>query len=227
MAALPSSCPAALTLVMGLQLLPLLPAGQARPIRGGVGGPASGAGVRPGAGWVAPGAGVTPAPGLGAGGVGGPASGAGVRPGAGWGAPGVGLTRAPAAAYGAAAYHPGWAAGGYWAARPWPYGWYGARPLAWWGTAALASTAAVTSAVDAAAAQQTVWITVPQTALQLNYASVQPTADGSVRFTYLAAGASFSATGDCRHGLLNGTAVQGDSAQLLHSACQVAYATGS
>ena len=207
-------------------LLPLPPAAQARPIRGGVGGPASGAGVRPGAGWGAPGAGLTPAPGVGAGGLGGPASGAGVRPGAGWGAPGVGLTRAPAAAYGAAVYHPGWAAGGYWAARPWAYGWYGARPLAWWGTAALASTAAVTSAVDAAAAQQTVWITVPQTALQLNYASVQAVGDGGVRFTYLAAGASFSATGDCRQGLLNGTTAQGDSAQLLHAACQVAYGAG-
>ena len=206
--------------------LPLLPVAQARPIRGGVGGPASGAGVRPGAGWGAPGAGLTPAPGLGAGGLGGPTSGAGVRPGAGWGAPGVGLTRAPAAAYGAAAYHPGWAAGGYWAARPWTTGWYGARPLAWWGAATLASTAALTSAVDAAAAQQTVWITVPQTALQLNYASVQAVGDGGVRFTYVAAGSSFSATGDCRNGLVNGTPAQGESAQLLHAACQVAYGAG-
>ena len=160
------------------------------------------------------------------GGVGGPASGAGVRPGAGWGAPGVGLTRAPAAAYGAAAYHPGWAAGGYWAARPWTTGWYGVRPLAWWGPAAAVSTAAVVSAVDAAAAQQTVWITVPETVLQLNYASVQAVGDGGVRFTYLAGGASFSASGDCRNGLLNGTAAQGDSAQLLHAACQVAYGAG-
>ena len=80
--------------------------------------------------------------------------------------------------------------------------------------------------MDAAAAQQTVWITVPQTALQLNYASVQAVGDGGVRFTYLAAGASFSATGDCRQGLLNGTTAQGDSAQLLHAACQVAYGAG-
>jgi hypothetical protein len=139
----------------------------------------------------------------------------------------VGLTRAPGAAYGAAVYHPGWAAGGYWAARPWPTGWYGARPLAWWGAAAAASTAAVTSAVDAAAAQQTVWITVPQTALQLNYASVQAVGDAGVRFTYRAAGASLSATGDCRNGVLNGSAAQGDRAQLLHAACQVAYGAGS
>jgi hypothetical protein len=221
-----------LTASLAAAQLALLPPGpplqvQARPVRGGVGGPASGAGVRPGAGWGAPGAGLTPAPGVGAGGVGGPASGAGVRPGAGWGAPGVGLTRAPAAAYGAAVYHPGWAGGGYWAARPWPYGWYGARPLAWWGAAAVAtSTAAVTRAVDAATAAQTVWIAVPQTALQLNYASVQAVGDGGVRFSYLAAGGSYSASGDCRNGLVNGTAAQGDAAQLLHAACQVAYGAG-
>ena len=65
---------------------------QAQLLRGGVGGPASGAGVLPGAGLgqagpglVRPGA-VAPA----AGGVGGPASGAGVLPGAGLGRPGLG-----------------------------------------------------------------------------------------------------------------------------------------
>lgn len=199
---------------------------EARPIRGGVGGPASGAGVRPGAGWGAPGAGLTPRPGVGAGGIGGPASGAGVRPGAGWGAPGVGLTRAPAAAYGAAVYHPGWAGGGYWGARPWTTGWYGAAPLAWWGTAAVVGTAAVTSAVNAAAAQQTVWIVVPQTGLQLNYASVTAVGNGGVSFTYQSNGLSQGASGDCRGGLLNGVPAAGDGAQLLNAACQVAYGSG-
>lgn len=160
------------------------------------------------------------------GGVGGPASGAGVRPGAGWGAPGVGLTRAPAAAYGAAVYHPGWAGGGYWGARPWTTGWYGAAPLAWWGTAAVVGTAAVTSAVNAAAAQQTVWIVVPQTSLQLNYASVTAVGNGGVSFTYQSNGLSQAASGDCRGGLLNGVPAAGDGAQLLNAACQVAYGSG-
>ena len=160
------------------------------------------------------------------GGVGGPASGAGVRPGAGWGAPGVGLTRAPVAAYGAAVYHPGWAGGGYWGARPWTTGWYGAAPLAWWGTAAVVGTAAVTSAVNAAAAQQTVWIVVPQTGLQLNYASVTAVGNGGVSFTYQSNGLSQAASGDCRGGLLNGVPAAGDGAQLLNAACQVAYGSG-
>ena len=216
--------PRALLGLMALALAAVGPAAEARPIRGGVGGPASGAGVRPGAGWGAPGAGLTAAPGVAAPGLGAP--GAGVRPGAGWGAPGVGLTRAPAAAYGAAVYHPGWAAGGYWAARPWTTGWYGVRPAYWWGTAAVVSTAAVTAAVNAAVAQQTVWIVVPQTALQLNYASVQAVGASGVSFTYLAGGLSQSASGDCRSGLLNGMAAVGDAAQLLNAACQVAYGSG-
>jgi hypothetical protein len=65
---------------------------QARAVRGGVGGPASGAGVMPGAGFGQAGPGmVNPARPPAAGGVGGPASGAGVMPGAGFGQAGPGL----------------------------------------------------------------------------------------------------------------------------------------
>lgn len=67
----------------------------ARPNPGGLGGPASGAGVLPGAGLGAAGPGLYRRPGVGAGGVGGPASGAGVLPGAGVGEPGVGLEAGP------------------------------------------------------------------------------------------------------------------------------------
>jgi len=86
---------APLLLVIALGGLGGLSPAQAGPLRGGVGGPASGAGVLPGAGFgqAGPGlvnpAGVAPvAPA--AGGVGGPASGAGVLPGAGFGRPGLG-----------------------------------------------------------------------------------------------------------------------------------------
>lgn len=88
-------------MVSAALLLPSLagPEVQARPLAGGVGGPASGVGVRPGAGAGAAGAGLAPGVGLGApgvpatraaGGVGGPASGLGVRPGPGLGGLGVG-----------------------------------------------------------------------------------------------------------------------------------------
>ena len=96
---------------------------------GGFGRAGSGAGALPGAGLGAAGAGVTPRAGVGAGGIGTPASGAGALPGAGWGTAGVG--RPAAGAYGAGVWHGGWATGGYWATRPWPYGWYGTAPLAW------------------------------------------------------------------------------------------------
>jgi hypothetical protein len=208
---------APLTLALiGLPWLPL--AADARPVSGGFGGPASGVGVRPGAGFGRPGVGV--------GGVGGPASGGGVRPGAGWGAPGPGLTRAPAAAYGAAVYHPGWSNGGYWAARPWSYGWYGATPAAWAVTAGVASAAAITAAVNASAAASSTVIVVPSTPYQLNYATVVGLPNSQVRFSYLSGGLWLSATGDCQLGLVNGMAATGVSAQLLQAACSVAYGPG-
>jgi hypothetical protein len=83
-------------LALALGGLTAITAAQAGPLRGGVGGPASGAGVLPGAGFGQAGPGmVNPAGGVAqvapaAGGVGGPASGAGVLPGAGLGRPGLG-----------------------------------------------------------------------------------------------------------------------------------------
>jgi len=213
----PLSRLAPLTLALiGLPWLPL--AADARPVSGGFGSPASGAGVRAGAGFGRPGVGV--------GGVGGPYSGAGVRPGPGWGAPGPGLTRAPAAAYGAAVYHPGWNNGGYWAARPWSYGWYGATPAAWAVTAGVASAAAITAAVNASAAASSTVIVVPSTPYQLNYATVVGLPNSQVRFSYLSGGLWLSATGDCQLGLVNGMAATGVSAQLLQAACTVAYGPG-
>ncbi len=83
-------------LAIALGGLGAITAAQAGPLRGGIGGPASGAGVLPGAGFGQAGPGVVnPAGGLApvapaAGGVGGPASGAGVLPGASFGRPGLG-----------------------------------------------------------------------------------------------------------------------------------------
>ena len=200
---------------LALLCLPLLPLGAgARPNPGGIGGPASGLGVAPGAG-------------VGRAGVGVDRPGAGVRPGAGWGAPGPGLSRAPAAAYGAAVYHPAWNGSGYWAARPWGYGWYGATPLAWAAAAGVASTAAITAAVNASVAAASVVIVVPGTPYQLNYASVAGLPNSRVRFTYISAGLALTATGDCRMGLVDGLAATGVRALLLNAACTVAYGSGT
>lgn len=153
---------------------------------------------------------------MGAGGVGGPASGAGARPGAGWGAAGAGV-------YGGGVWHAGWANGGYWAARPWPCGWYGAAP---WGVAGLATAAAITSSVNAAAAQQSTVIVVPQTSYQLNYASVVAMEPDSVRFSWSGAGGTQQASGSCRQGTLNNVPATAANAQLLNAACVVAYGSG-
>ena len=142
-----------------------------------------------------------------------------MRPGAGWGAPGPGV-------YGGGAWHGSWASGGYWAARPWPYGWYGTAPVAW-GVAGMATAAAITSSVNAAAAQQSSVIVVPQTTYQLNYASVQANPPDSVSFSWSSASGVMAATGNCRQGTLNGSPATAANAHLLNAACTVAYGAGS
>jgi hypothetical protein len=118
-------------------------------------------------------------------------------------------------------YHPAWAGGGYWAARPWGYGWYGAAPVAW--AAGLATTAAIAASVNASVAASSTVIVVPGTPYQLNYASVVGLSNSRVRFTYINAGVVLTATGDCQMGLVDGLAATGVRAQLLNAACAVAY----
>ena len=166
---------------------------------------------------VWPGASALARPGLG-GGLGGPASGAGVRPGVGVGRPGPGV-------YGGGTWHASWAYGGYWAARPWPYGWYGTAPVAW-GVAGMATAAAITSAVNASAAQESTVIVVPQTGYQLNYASVKAIQPDSVAFTWVNGMVNQSASGNCRQGTLNGVPATAVNAHLLNAACVVAYGNG-
>ncbi|MFN5193000.1 MAG: hypothetical protein ACK5E6_01045, partial [Cyanobacteriota bacterium] len=168
---------------------------------------------------------------VGGGGIGRPGSGAGLQPGAGWGAPGAGLAPRPGVGapgrgvYGGGAWHAGWAYGGYWGARPWAYGWYGTAPLAW-GVAGMATAAAITSSVNAAANQQSTVIVVPQTGYQLNYASVKAVEPDGVTFLWSAASGSQSAFGNCRQGTLNGTPATAANAHLLNAACMVAYGQG-
>ncbi|MFT5338847.1 MAG: hypothetical protein ACI9IO_000578 [Cyanobium sp.] len=176
---------------------------------GGFGRAGSGAGALPGAGLGAAGAGVTPRAGVGAGGIGGPAV----------------VGRPAAGAYGAGVWHGGWATGGYWATRPWPYGWYGTAPLAW-GVAGMASAAAITNSVNAAAAQQSTVIVVPQTGFQLNYASVKAIEPDSVSFTWTNGALSQAASGNCRQGSLNGAPATAANANLLNAACVIAYGNG-
>jgi hypothetical protein len=105
-----------------------------------------------------------------------------------------------------------WATGGYWAGRPWAYGWYSTAPAAW-GVAGLATAAAITSSVNAAAAEESTVIVVPQTRYQLNYASVVALEPDSVRFSWNGAAGTQQATAA--------------NAQLLHAACVVAYGSGT
>jgi hypothetical protein len=91
----------------------------------------------------------------------------------------------------------------------------------------MASAAAITSAVDAAAAQQSTVVVVPQTGVQLNYASVKAIEPDGVAFSWSSGTTSQSAFGNCRQGTLNGVAATAANAHVLNAACVVAYGAGS
>jgi hypothetical protein len=131
-------------------------------------------------------------------------------------------------------FHPAWADGGYWRSRPWNAGWYRWTPATWgwwggnaaaWGLAGLATGVAITELVNAAAAQQSTVIVVPETNYALNYGSVEAVGTQGASFSYgLSGGATLHGAANCSQGLLDGqvpkTAAQ---AQLLNAVCQVAY----
>lgn len=133
-----------------------------------------------------------------------------------------------------AAVHPNWAGGGFWKARPWPTGWYRVNPTAWrwwgasaaaWGITGLAAADTITSAVNAAAAAQSSVILIPQTTMQLNYASVEAVGEHGASFLYSVDGSTELHGGaNCDLGLVDGQPPANSSeAQLLNAVCQIAY----
>ena len=129
-----------------------------------------------------------------------------------------------------------WRNGGYWGNRPWNHGWYGGwggwgwwgGSAAAWGIAGLATGAAITGLVDAAANNSSPVIVVPNTSYELNYGSVEAVGSAGVSFNYNVDGSALMGAANCQQGLLNGQ-VPGtpDQAQLLNAVCQVAYGSGS
>jgi hypothetical protein len=130
--------------------------------------------------------------------------------------------------------YPGWARPGWAAARPWSYGWYGgwATPAwGWWGARAaawgittLATASVINAAVNAAVQNQVTYIVVPETDLQLQYGTVQPSGSNGVSFVVTANGTSYQLTADCQAGTLNGNVpTSAAEAELVNAACQVAY----
>jgi hypothetical protein len=129
-----------------------------------------------------------------------------------------------------------WRNGGYWNNRPWNTGWYGGwGGWGWWGAssvawglAGLATGAAITGLVDAAANNSSTYIVVPNTSYELNYGSVEGVGSYGASFNYNVDGQQLMGAANCQQGLLNGQ-VPGtsDQAQLLNAVCQVAYGSGS
>lgn len=132
---------------------------------------------------------------------------------------------------------PGWVRPGWGVARPWntgwyggwsnpPWGWWGARSLAW-GLGSLATAAVINDAVNDAVNASRTTILVPQSDYTLYYNSVQPSNDQQLSFVASDGQNRLTMQADCRNGLLNGqTPSTASEAQLLNAACQVAFGSG-
>lgn len=129
-----------------------------------------------------------------------------------------------------------WSNGGYWGSRPWNTGWFGgASRWGWWGgsaaawgVAGLATGAVIGGLVNAASAQQSPIIVVPNTSFELNYGSVEAVGSYGASFNYLVNGSQLMGAANCQQGLLNGQVPSNVSqAQLLNAVCQVAYGPGA
>jgi hypothetical protein len=132
------------------------------------------------------------------------------------------------------AYRPVWVQPNWIEERPWPTGWYGGwrqPPWRWWpaqssvwGVGSLATSSLINRAISQALGWGQPTILVPATSWRLLYGSVQPQGYAGVSFVVSNGAGTYRMGANCNSGLLNGqvpTTV--GQAQLLHSACQVAY----
>lgn len=132
---------------------------------------------------------------------------------------------------------PAWANTNWVAARPWGgYGWYGGwsnPPWGWWGANAavwgvttLTSAAIIGSSIDNAVSSNVTYVAVPNSAYTLYYGTVAPINSSQVKFAFGYQGKTYQAVADCQQGFLNGQPPSTPAdAELMNSACQVAFAS--
>lgn len=116
--------------------------------------------------------------------------------------------------------------------RPWRYGWYGgSNRWSWWngssliwGVTALAGAALIGAAINDAIQANQPTIAVQNSPYRLVYGSVQAVGSDEVIFNFLFGETSYEARGNCNQGSLNGRIPSNpEEAQLLNTACQVAF----
>ncbi|NOL47500.1 hypothetical protein SynMITS9220_00826 [Synechococcus sp. MIT S9220] len=128
----------------------------------------------------------------------------------------------------------GWYSGNNWYNnRPWNSGWYGGSyynnwgwypgRAAAWGVATMATFGVINSLVNTAQSNEVSYIVVPDSEYSLYYPSVTATGD-TVTFEADDGDSTARFYADCRQGTINGgTPNNGNEAQLLNAACQVAF----
>ena len=100
--------------------------------------------------------------------------------------------------------------------------WYPGRAAAW-GVASMATFGVINSLVNTAQSNEVSYIVVPDSEYSLYYPSVTATGD-TVTFEADDGDSTARFYADCRQGTINGgTPNNGNEAQLLNAACQVAF----
>lgn len=137
-------------------------------------------------------------------------------------------------------YRGGWGRRQGWVgARPWGYGWYGGwgpgvvvyPGWEWWGGLApswgvvsLSPTVVIQTSVDEAVSNDEEAIPVANTEFRVYHGSIKPISNNRIEFNFEFENEVFFAKADCRNGLLNDeTPAAAEEAELMHSACTIAY----
>ena len=125
-------------------------------------------------------------------------------------------------------------------ARPWRYGWYGGWSPAvvvypgwgWWassapawGVATLSPTVVIQTSVNQAVSSNRETIQVPDSDFQIFYSSIQLLSEDVIEFSFEFDSEVYEAKADCKAGLLNDEPPSAiEEAELMHSACTIAFA---
>lgn len=139
-----------------------------------------------------------------------------------------------------AVYRGGWGRRQGWVgARPWGYGWYGGwgpgvvvyPGWVWWGGLApswgvvsLSPTVVIQMSVDEAVSNDDETIRVPNTEYRVYHSSIKPISENEIEFNFETENQVYLVTANCKEGLLNyETPSASDEAELMHSACTIAF----
>jgi hypothetical protein len=94
-----------------------------------------------------------------------------------------------------------------------------------WGAVTLSPTVVIQTSVNQAVSANRETVQVPDSDFQIFYASIQPLSEDVIEFSFEYDNEVYDAKADCKAGLLNDEPPSAiEEAELMHSACTIAFA---